>query len=135
MMVTFVLHAATKRSHGMSSYPNSTNLNRCGWTKCETMIGNNAPEKMWGRRHLQESLSSSTSEYAASKYSMSTSSITSPTTASNPFPKMVAACCGNTCTISSSVQPDKLLCIKNNNTLENQEVRNIQSIVLSCSIG
>ena len=135
MMVTFVLHATTKRSHGMSSYPNSTNLNQCGWTKCKTMIGNNAPEKMWGRRHLQESLSSSTSEYAASKYSMSTSSITSPTTASNPFPKTVAACCGNTCTISSLVQPDKLLCIKNNNTLENQEVRNTQSTVLSCSIG
>ena len=135
MMATCLLHTATKRSHGINSYPNSTNLNRSGWTKCETVTGNNAPEKMWGRCHLQESLSSSTSEYAASKYSMSTSSITSPTTASNPFPKTVAACCSNTCTISSSVQPEKLLCIKNSYTLENQEVLNTQSIVLSCSIG
>ena len=135
MMATCLLHTATKRSHGINSYPNSTNLNRSGWTKCKTVIDNNVAEKMWGRRHLQESLSSLTSEYAASKYSMSTSSITSPTIASNPFPKMVAASYGNTCMISSSVQLDKLLCIKNNNTLENQEVPNTQSTVLSCSIG
>ena len=135
MMATCLLHTARKRSHGINSYPNSTNLNRSGWTKCETVTSNSALEKMWGRCHLQELLSSSTSEYVASKYSMSTSSITSPTTASNPFPKTVAACYGNTCTISSSVQPDKLLCIKNSNTLENQEVPNTQSTILSFSIG
>ena len=130
MMATCLLHTATKRSHGINSYPNSTNLNRSGWTMCETVIGDNASEKMWGRRHLQELLSSSTSKYAASKHSMSTSSITSPTIASNPFPKELAACCGNTCTISSSVQPDTLLCIKNSNTLENQEVPNTQRTIL-----